>query len=147
MYSEVSARKLLHNISKIPISLTGLSKTLGINLLFTDLGKINAYFMTIKSKKIIMVNDNHSKYRQRFSIAHEFGHAVLNHGPIVFFKDSSLERPRWQETQANRFAAELLMPKDLLKRYGYLRPEEISDLCEVSIEAATIRARQLGWLQ
>jgi Zn-dependent peptidase ImmA (M78 family) len=83
----------------------------------------------------------------RFAIAHEFGHAVMGHGPIAFSRYGIGKRAHWQEVSANRFAAELLMPKPELVKYGYLAPGRIAEICEVSIHAATIRAEELGWRQ
>jgi IrrE N-terminal-like domain len=63
--------------------------------------------------------------RRRFSVAHEIGHFVLHTGAssggAVFCRTGDL-RPapgspeRLRERQANRFAAELLMPRELVER-------------------------------
>lgn len=142
---EVEARRMVRSFGRLPISLETLCSKFDIALYFTALKKYDAYYMTRRGKRIIVVNDGLIKSRQRFSIAHEFGHAVLGHGPIAFHSDG--QRPHWQETQANVFAAEILMPKPILVKYGYLTPRQIADLCDVSMQAATIRSEQLGWMQ
>ena len=53
---------------------------------------------------IIAVNENHGWFRKRFTIAHEIGHFLLGH------KGSPIPR-NIQETEANIFASELLLPK------------------------------------
>lgn len=76
-----------------------------------------------KSKKVfyIFYNDSFdiSEQRIRFTLAHELGHIVLDH-----FKDDKTSLTRRQlsskkydefEAEANMFAAELLLPKPLLK--------------------------------
>jgi Zn-dependent peptidase ImmA (M78 family) len=72
---------------------------------------------------VIGINSTHSKVRQRFTIAHEIGHLVLHDGELfvdqsvrVNFRDkrSSLAEDK-QEIEANKFAAELLMPKEMIK--------------------------------
>lgn len=144
---EVAARRLLQNFSTLPISVEAICSRFGIQLYFTNLEKYNAYYMTRGRQRIIVVNDKLIKSRQRFSIAHEFGHAYLNHGPLAFNSDELTLRPRRQEAQANCFAAELLMPKPHLASYGYLTPKQIAEICDVSLHAAAIRAEQLGWRQ
>lgn len=69
----------------------------------------------------ILVNATHSPSRQRFTIAHELGHLLLHgytapHADRTFkFRDArSSEGSALEEIQANQFAAELLMPRDLL---------------------------------
>ena len=69
----------------------------------------------------------------------------LKHGVLGFSTAGVVVRREWMEVNANYFASELLMPKPLLQRYGYMTAEEISAKCEVSKPAASIRAEQLGW--
>jgi Zn-dependent peptidase ImmA (M78 family) len=55
-------------------------------------------------KPVILLNRNRPSCRQRFSLAHELGHVVLH----AYHSEG-------MEVEANRFAAELLMPaKDIL---------------------------------
>lgn len=74
--------------------------------------------MTHQKRKIIIVNDNVSKGRVRFSIAHELGHYFLRHGPVALNMLNCKDRPTHQEVDANAFASELLMSKPLLNKYG-----------------------------
>lgn len=96
----------------------------------------------------ITVNADHSANRQTFTIAHELGHyilhrelyaadpqayKVLRRHPIKAEKD-----PR--ETEANTFAANLLVPKDMLDLYGkYADDSELADLFAVSKEVIGFR--------
>lgn len=75
----------------------------------------------------IGVNEGQSSLRQRFTIAHEFGHFMLHEGMVehvdrgyrVNFRNqqSSLARDV-EEIEANFFAATLLMPLRLLDAAG-----------------------------
>jgi hypothetical protein len=72
---------------------------------------------------LILVNASHSETRQRFSMAHELGHLILHgytapHADRTFrFRDArSSEGSALEEIQANQFAAELLMPRELVLR-------------------------------
>lgn len=146
--AEVIARRL-HKITGLPTKLSTICERFNIALRFANLKDVDSYYLFHQNKRFIVVNDAHSRTRQRFSIAHEIGHAARYHGPLMFSRESKgfIERPRWQEVEANRFAAELLMPKSELKRHGYLTPKQIAAMCDVSPEAATYRAIELGWLQ
>lgn len=73
--------------------------------------------------------------RKRFTIAHEFGHIILFH----LTKLSNVE----YETEANMFAARILMPACVLKECNATTPEAISKLCNTSIAAATNRFNRL----
>ena len=59
-----------------------------------------------------------SKSRKRFSIAHELGHFELGHGVTHFEDELSLNfyRRGYQESEANEFASELLMPTGYFQR-------------------------------
>ncbi len=131
----------------LPISLTEVCRDGNVELYFSDLDGIAACYMERHGKQLILVNDTASRERQRFSIAHELGHYALNHGAMMFTMtvEKIPLRPPQCEADANRFAAELLMPKQKLMRYGILTAKQISSICGVSLQTATIRARELGW--
>jgi len=57
---------------------------------------------------VIAVNENHGWFRKRFTIAHEIGHFMLCH------KNSKIS-DKIQNSEADLFAAELLIPKKFLK--------------------------------
>jgi len=62
----------------------------------------------------IHYNENHSWHRKRFSIAHEIGHLLFNTScsetRVDLYNATSTN-----ETEANQFASELLMPLAFLK--------------------------------
>jgi Zn-dependent peptidase ImmA (M78 family) len=77
----------------------------------------------------IGINSYHALVRQRFSIAHEIGHARMHlpeqageklvyvdpPSPQVLFRDEmSASGTNRQEIDANRYAASLLMPRDFI---------------------------------
>src|SRR6202008_1087355 len=80
-------------------------------------------------------------FRQRFDLAHELG-------PLVMHGDAE-PGSRIVEEQANRFAAELLMPaaelRDLLPRQAdWLTRGRLKEQWNVSLQALLFRARRLG---
>lgn len=74
-------------------------------------------------QNIIYVNTDESQARQRFTKAHELGHFVLKHGESARYIDDSFYSvtERKKETEANKYAVNLLMPEklifDLISKY------------------------------
>lgn len=113
---------------------------------------------------VIGVNSMHSLTRQRFTIAHELAHLLLHkdeqlhvdeRSPIRFRDTMSSRAVDRTEIEANQFAAELLMPFDLLTGEISKLPERMSTedgirlLAErflVSEQAMTFRLSGLGLL-
>lgn len=117
-----------------------------------------------KRRWAILVNAAHAPVRQRFTIAHELGHLLL-HGYQTAHADKNFKiRLRdtqssqgsvFEEIEANRFAAELLMPEAVLTRmlrdHALEYADEASDgelerlaaLFEVSKQAFSIRLSSL----
>jgi Zn-dependent peptidase ImmA (M78 family)/transcriptional regulator with XRE-family HTH domain len=66
---------------------------------------------------LVAVNDGHGRLRQRFSLAHEYAHVLLDRessGSIISRGDS---RAELIEMRANSFAAVFLMPDEGIRRY------------------------------
>jgi Zn-dependent peptidase ImmA (M78 family) len=126
---EIEAQELLKNvgINNPPIRVDRIAAKLNAQLSFEPFeGKddISGILYRDDERTVIGINSTHSGARQRFTIAHEIGHLVLHKGDLFVdqavrlnFRDkrSSLAEDQ-QEIEANQFAAELLMPKDMIKR-------------------------------
>ena len=93
---------------------------------------------------VIVVNKRHSWKRQRFTIAHEFYH-YLNDLPHAEAKLSYKPGAPAPERQANKFAAALLMPKDIVTKMmqDNLTVAEIANTLAVSKTALEIRLKEL----
>ena len=123
-------------------------------------------YRTAGTAPVIGVNSNNPKVRQRFTIAHEFGHLTLHYGHDLIlerlvrlnFRDAtSSTASDSEEIEANTFAAELLMPEDFLRRSltVLLQGRPLADLevvrrlarrFEVSQSAMEYRLTNLGML-
>ena len=69
--------------------------------------------ITKGESSVIGYNQIQHSHRKRFTIAHEIGHLLMGHtheGPIDLYSDKS------ENVEANQFAAELLMPLQMLKK-------------------------------
>jgi len=165
------AIELLENlkINKLPINVNKIADSLGIEVVYKDLpDEVSGilYPQNIQdSRYTVVINNSHHLNRQRFSIAHELGHFYLNHSTEIhvdkqtFFRDnrSSIAIDPI-EIEANTFAAEILMPEEIIseefehiiERKTDLDEDKIvNDLAntfEVSSVAMTYRLRNLELL-
>jgi len=129
---EQEAQNILERLSIAvpPIDVRTVAERLGyrVVLKFFDEADLSGTVMR-DSRGIVTlgINTIHAQVRQRFSIAHEIGHAWLHLAsgrqqsffvdpPAgVFFRDSNASRGEDQkEIEANQFAAALLMPSQMV---------------------------------
>ena len=106
-----------------------------------------------KDRWIIRVNAKHHIKRQRYTIAHEFAHYCLHKDDRGSFVDETIyfrkENNSSIEYNADEFAAELLMPKDLfieaVKKEGIKKITDLADAFNVSKLAIEYRAQKLDF--
>lgn len=110
----------------------------------------------------IVVNTAKPERRQNFTLGHELGHYFL-HKELLQKEQGILDGDVWVdnpnilyrldmannsqiETEANNFAASLLMPADLVKRGWRVTKnvEELADIFQVSTVAMSVRLTKLG---
>lgn len=172
-------QKLFHKIQSIvrsftlasaPIDLAKITKELNLKVVYSDeIPNTVSGVLDCRNAEspLILINKNKSENHQRFSLAHEIGHYLLHSfdGQLhmdgnmgVFFRSSqdgiTSSNKSYNlkiEREANVFAAELLMPKDLLEsevnsRYQSIDMtlvEELSKTFAVSQVAMAIRMREV----
>ncbi|WP_020672542.1 ImmA/IrrE family metallo-endopeptidase [Amycolatopsis nigrescens] len=106
-----------------------------------DSATVDAYSFDTPQRPIVLLNPlKDDYYRQRFDVAHELGHLVMH--------VDAEPGGRTVEDQANRFAAELLMPADeiadqLPSRADWRRFGQLKQHWNVSLQALLYRARTL----
>lgn len=109
-----------------------ICKALNIQVFYTDLGKTRGLYTYNKRNKFITINSSLAEEEYRIVCAHELGHAVLHRDSNRIYMDSiMLTRPNVEENEANRFAAHLLIPDELLLEYrdfGFSISQVASDL-------------------
>lgn len=118
-YCRDLARKVLHDtkMMRAPVPVEEIAKHYGFQVKFLDQPPDKFSGILLRDKKAIGINQHHHPVRQRFSLSHELGHYFLEH------PDASEEIPdedltarrKIYEAEADEFAAELLMPRELLK--------------------------------
>lgn len=85
--------------------------------------------------KVILVNKDEELFHQRFVVAHELAHYLFDYlgnpdceNTNILFTENYIkdQQPKTsREQQANTFAAEIMMPKDLfIKQYNIAKREE-----------------------
>lgn len=103
------------------------------------LGSDSAIIAEHGGMTVIFYNDNENEQRVRFSLLHELGHYILNHDKDI--QDKSIYSK--QEIEANCFAAQILMPEQMLmelqRRGKRINQEFLIEYFNVSREAATKR--------
>jgi len=118
----------------------------------TDLDEnISGFLVRSNDQHAIFLNKKEPMIRKRFTIAHEIGHLKLNHlgdeEISTIFRDSTTSEGTYEkEVTANAFAAELLMPEDLV-RYAYNLLNSMSKIARafgVSEIAVRNRLKNLG---
>jgi len=158
-------------LGSIPIDVEAVAETLGLQVFVEayDGSTSGVLISEEDGTRLIGINEGQPKTRQRFTIAHEIGHATMHlldtHSVFVdqprqvLFRDgrSTLATDR-REIEANTFAAELLMPAVAIREYfgthltevNIERPERIVDLMakqfEVSPQAMSYRLINLHLL-
>lgn len=125
VYDAVNFVRKKYNVTELPVNLTHLADKAGIQIRYGDFEEETSGFAYRKATtKYIGVNASESDVRQRFTIAHELGHMFMHQqDPIsydpsvglIHFRDvHSSTGELKKEREANAFAAELLMPKEIV---------------------------------
>lgn len=132
---------LRERVRQLPVELIPMCRHMGIRVLrYSDMPscQFNAGGCSaeIGGTMYIFYDDTVSPERQRFTIAHELGHIIMQHSGA---EDN--------EAEANVFASRLLMPACVLYECGVTSAEEIMTLCTVSHQAAEIRLARLAELR
>lgn len=145
------AKKLAQKVTRdagikiAPISLQKviehLQKSINLTVMRAELtDKVSGLLVTCtdidKESMVIGFNPDKPWCHRRFTIAHEIGHIMMNHTCSGNTNDKSDK-----ETEANNFAAELLIPTKLIKDDFKKTPNipELSKLYRVSAEAMAIK--------
>ncbi len=122
-------------------------ENIGVLVIFSapQTASIDAFSFEGHDRPVVILNpEKDDYYRQRFDVAHEFGHLVMH--------ADSEPGGRIVEDQANRFAAEFLMPAEEIVSHlprtttgkGWATLAQLKEHWGVSMAALLFRARALG---
>jgi Zn-dependent peptidase ImmA (M78 family) len=152
--NEEIASKIVQWQGRAPVDVVGLANDIGINVWEAALGtKVSGQLLKDpknggKTGYSILVNAKEPYVRRRFTVAHELAHFLLHREMVrrletltedTFYRAEGLNS--WHELEANHFAALILMPDLLVKRFKAEGRSliEMADLLEVSEPAMRIR--------
>src|SRR5579864_7805419 len=113
-----------YGLSRAPINIERVARGEGASVLTKRLeDELSGFLIKATEQFIIGVNSRHAPTRQRFTIAHELGHALLHkfddvHVDHAFKLRSPLSSQAVdvEEIEANTFAAWVLMPQVMLMK-------------------------------
>ncbi len=101
--------------STLPIPVEKIVKAYGITIERVHLDDLSGRIRMEGPTAYIEVNKDERATRQNFTIAHEFGHFIMQHGQNCFRSNSRAWVLRADEEAADAFAAEMLMPETLIR--------------------------------
>lgn len=134
------------NVKRIPINPIAITENYGIKCKLVSPDVLKGKSGEIRNDNgsiVILCDSTHPKTRQAFTILHELGHYLLGHlGDSPLSRSESDCRPE-EESAADRFAADMLMPACVLWGLCIHNVEDIAQLCGVSMQAAKIRAERM----
>lgn len=110
---------------------------LKINVITSNLGSLNGYYIQSNGVGFIYINNSLDKYAQRAICAHELGHAVLHTNlNIRFMSECTLFSKNKFEYQANLFGAYLTLTgiEERLSDYNGFTKHEIAAIEYVPVE-------------
>lgn len=150
-----------HNINDFVNALGGTIQEKNLKI-WAD-GKLEMAPVGSGIRFIITLSPMQSQERKNFTIAHEIGHlflhtnyvdSLINSNVSLVFPDFYREGDSEKEYQANEFAANILMPKDIyiqkvrenITDNGNINIKNVSEYFGVSVDAAINRGKWLGVL-
>lgn len=130
----------IQDLCSYRFSLETLASLLKAEVVYVDNLPVDGVtFLSPSGVYLIVVNGSSSYVRQRYTLAHEIAHLILNH-KMGFFSFNTK-----QERQANRLAAEILMPEEnFIQEVN--KGRTVAELCrifQVSKQAVIVRIGDL----
>jgi Zn-dependent peptidase ImmA (M78 family) len=134
-------------ITRPPVPVEHIPKKLGLILCpLPAEDDISGAIIRKDGRTVIAVNPAHHSNRQRFTIAHELGHYFLHEHllehvdqnfRVAWRKANAQSGVNWSEVEANRFAAELLIPTKFLMH-------DLDSLDSIDIRTVAVLANRYG---
>jgi Zn-dependent peptidase ImmA (M78 family) len=150
-----------YRIKHPPVPVERIAETLGARVRYSPYdGELAGMLVRGNGQTVIGVNSLHHLNRQRFTIAHECGHFLFHKGEVHIDRAFRVNRRDAvsslavdpDEIEANRFAAELLMPFDMItadlveRGIDAENEQELKQLAQkyqVSVQAMTHRVTNI----
>lgn len=133
------------DVNRLPVDITQICHKLGVSVrLYVPTDGNDGISLIHDGKPIILVSAKVPPARQRFTCAHELGHIILGHVGLYQLRNREPEATDNPiEQAANVLASRILAPACVLWGCGAFEEEEISQLCNISRQAAGFRAKRM----
>lgn len=115
---------------------------LDIHVIIHDLGeKIQGFIQRSPyGDEILHINSRLESQMQKYICAHELGHAILHPDlSLGFYIEHPLLVKNKVEIQADKFAAELLIPDDILEKYPDFTLEQVAAAENIHLELLKLK--------
>ena len=153
MIKDLAKRTLLSKGGgKVPVDLERIAFLEGVEILRSPLFDNDGEASIENGRRKIKLNAANSHNRQRFTLAHELAHHILGHtqGGACFRDSEYIRGSDPKEIEANLFAANLLVPEELLINAietGKANSiAELASMFDVSGAVIEYRLKDLGYI-
>ena len=98
-------------------------------LVFAPLIDVRGFYQYFQRNNIIYIDEHLPEYEQKFVCAHELGHMLMHRKENTVFMDTrTYLKTTPYETEADKFAVELLIPNEILLECWQYTTEQLSKL-------------------
>lgn len=106
-----------------------IANFLNIEIQIGPLGSRCGCYMFLKNHRCIFLNEDLPEHEMELVMAHELGHAIMHRKENCYFiRNQTLLLNSKNEIEANTFAAELLIPDEIILENCNLTTEQLSRL-------------------
>ena len=108
-------------------------KQKNVILVYAPLNGVRGFYQYFQRNHIIYIDENLSDSEKRFVCAHELGHMLLHKEVNALFMDThTFFNTEKYEVEANTFAAELLIPDELIFEHPDMPADQLARLAGYS---------------
>ena len=132
-------------VTKAPVDVRSIAKQMGVEVRETPEPGWSGAIQSSETTAVCWLNSTEAEVRKRFTLAHELGHLLL-HPLGMEFRDVTFAGSS-RESEANRFAADLLIPLWMLDAYAPSMSGNVESLARafsVSTHAMQIQLDKLN---
>lgn len=117
-----------------------IAKYLNIKIFYEDLGNIRGFYQSCPKNRVIHINSKLDYNDKTIVCCHELGHAILHAKlNVLFIEKNTFYVKNKFEIEANKFAAELIVPSDIIVKYPDYSLEQISAAENINCELIKLK--------
>lgn len=139
-------------VSELPVKPSLIARAAGIKVIKnSDVHELSPHESGVslldKNQWYMIYDDENTRQRCRFTIAHELGHIFLGHELRKGYHARKFDTSRpIVEQEADIFASRILAPACVLWGMNLHTAQDISEICDISLSAARFRAKRMSIL-